>query len=272
MSVKRDYDRKHLLMFFKIDDHVLLRLHKNYNILFIKILSLKLSQQYVDSFKILKKVDFLFYRLKIFSHWRIHLVFIVAQLKSISSTENSFNRSRSNHFDFVFVKDDTNLVKSYEISHIVRRRSTKKRGSKYLVRWKGYESQYDEWRNILEMKNVMKLIKKYEDVVDETIYLLDRLRKTFTTKSIAISRKRLFSQNTIKQSFATPNAINVVLSKSSHTRSSQITDSRMAKSSAGSLIVIFRKSETGTSASIDTAKAETTSALRRFVRLLLLLL
>ena len=68
MNVKHHYDRKHQSLFMKIDDYVLLRLYRDYEIFFIVKYDSKFSQQYVDLFKILKKIDRLTYRLKIFNH------------------------------------------------------------------------------------------------------------------------------------------------------------------------------------------------------------
>ena len=68
MNVKYYYDEKHQLLFIKVDDYILIRLQREYNILFIATLSSKLNQQYARSFKILKKIDRLIYRLKLSSH------------------------------------------------------------------------------------------------------------------------------------------------------------------------------------------------------------
>ena len=53
-------------MFFKIDDHILLRFHKKYDISFIEVLNKKLDPQYVKSFKMIERIDNLIYRLSIF--------------------------------------------------------------------------------------------------------------------------------------------------------------------------------------------------------------
>ena len=79
------YDRKHNNCHFQVNDWALFRLHKEYNIFAIIALNKKLSQQYVESFKILKKVKNLVYQLQISKHWKTHLVISVAQLKSFSS-------------------------------------------------------------------------------------------------------------------------------------------------------------------------------------------
>ena len=68
MTSKYYYDRKHQFLFMKTDDYVLIRLHHDYNISTIEVLDKKLSQQYVDSFKILEKIDNLTYRLKFSNH------------------------------------------------------------------------------------------------------------------------------------------------------------------------------------------------------------
>ena len=68
MNAKYYYNRKHQFMFIKIDNYVYIRLYHDYNILFTIILNKKLNQQYVDFFKILKKVKRLTYRLKLSIH------------------------------------------------------------------------------------------------------------------------------------------------------------------------------------------------------------
>ena len=159
MTSKYYYDRKHQLLFMKTDDYALIRLHHDYNISTIEVLDKKLSQQYVDSFKILEKIDNLTYRLKLSNHWRIHSVLFVTQLKSVSSSmKNFFNRSRLNQSDSVFVEKDTNQVKSWEIEKLINKRQIKRRDDEYLVRWKDWDSQYDEWRNLSEFDDAQNLV------------------------------------------------------------------------------------------------------------------
>ena len=68
MINKYYYDRKHQFLFMKIDDYALIKLHHDYNISTTEILDKKLSQQYIDSFKIFEKIDNLAYRLKLSNH------------------------------------------------------------------------------------------------------------------------------------------------------------------------------------------------------------
>jgi hypothetical protein len=66
--MKRHYDRKHQSLHMKIEDHVLLRLHKDYHISSTKVLEKKLEQQYADSFKITEKVENFAYRVNLSTH------------------------------------------------------------------------------------------------------------------------------------------------------------------------------------------------------------
>ena len=68
MNIKHQYDDKHQSLFMKVDDQILIRLHRDSDILFIAVLDKKLSQQFVELFKTLKRIERLIYRLKLFDH------------------------------------------------------------------------------------------------------------------------------------------------------------------------------------------------------------
>ncbi len=65
MINKIHYDRRHSLLFVKIDEWALLRLHHGYFISTSKYMTKKIFTQYVESFKIIQRVDQLTYRLDI---------------------------------------------------------------------------------------------------------------------------------------------------------------------------------------------------------------
>ena len=94
MNIKHHYDRKHQSFYMKFDDHVFIQLHRDYDISSIVVFNFKFNQQYVDFFKILKKIDQLLYRLNLFSHWRIHSMLLIIQLKSTSFDSNLYRKSR----------------------------------------------------------------------------------------------------------------------------------------------------------------------------------
>ena len=175
MNAKHHYDRKHQPLFMKKDGYALIRLHHGYQIPANDVLGKKYGQQYVGPFKILEKIGRLAYRLDLPAHWRIHPVLSVAQLEPAPSGPDPYQRPRPSHPDTVFVEGDTTRVKSYEIDSLINKRETARRGPEYLVRWKGYGPEYDEWRNIPELGNAMDLVKDYEQAMADTAFLPGRL-------------------------------------------------------------------------------------------------
>ena len=162
MLIKKYYDDKHKSIHLKIESWALLRLHKNYNIFSIVVLSSKLSQQYIESFQILEKIKNLTYKLNISTNWKVHSVFSIAQLKFIDSLNaDSFERNAAS-FDSIFVEKDTDDVKFFEVKKIIMKRINKKRDVKYLIKWLNYDSEHDQWRSISELENVMNLVNDYE--------------------------------------------------------------------------------------------------------------
>ena len=152
---KIHYDRKHKNCQLQVNDWILLKLHKRYDISFIAILNKKLFQQYVDFFRILKKIENLTYRLQIFEHWKIHSIISVAQLEFFLFSFNDQQSSSS-----VSMKDESidDKIRSYEIEKILIKRINRQRNTKYLVKWLDYDSENDFWRSLSEMKNAMKLV------------------------------------------------------------------------------------------------------------------
>ena len=173
MSQKRHYDRRHQSTFFAVDEWTLLQLNKKYNISTIADIIKKYDLQYVDSFKMLKRIDRLVYKFEIFDHWRLHSIFTIVQLKFCSTFDSDFyHRFRSNQFDFVFVKNDIETYKFFEFDKLFNKRVIKKNKNvttQYLARWKNYDSQFDKWINIKNLNNVKNLIDQYETTIETTM-------------------------------------------------------------------------------------------------------
>ena len=187
MKVKRNYDDKHKSIYMREENYALIKLHHEYDIFSTAVFEFKLNQQFVESFRVLKRIERLVYKLNLSAHWRIHSILFIAQLESISAfSDDSFSRSRSNHSDFVFVESDIERVRFYEIDKLIDKRQTKRRNSEYLMRWKEYDVQFDEWRNLLELNDVMKLIRNYENAQNFIVHLFDRLQLSSNSSSIVV--------------------------------------------------------------------------------------
>lgn len=167
MHQKLHYDRRHQPMYFKVGDKVLLRLHKGYSIPQPAGMTkeAKLGQQYVGPFDVIAKVGKQAYHLDIPGHWRVHPVFSIAQLEPWPGID-PYQRPLPDKPDSVFVEGDTPEFKSYEVQALLNRRVTtrgKGQSTEYLVRWKGYGPEYDQWYNVKHLDDARDLIQDYED-------------------------------------------------------------------------------------------------------------
>ena len=162
MLTKYYYDNKHESIQFEINDWVLLRFHKSYTISSVKTLDSKLSSQYIEFFQIIERINNLIYKLKISTNWRVHFVFFVTQLKFVESLMNDFFKRIMLSSNSVFVKDDTENVKFFEIKKIIITKMNRSREKKFLIRWLRYESEHDSWKNISKMKNVRNFVNEFE--------------------------------------------------------------------------------------------------------------
>ena len=137
LNQKVTYNRKHQPLFMKIGEWGMLRLHKGYSIPATTAVTKKLTQQYVGPFRIVEKVGRLAYRLDVPPDWRIYPVFSVAQLEPAPlPAEDSFGRPFPSNPPPVFVKGNTDKVKSFEIERRLNKRQIKKgkgQAIKYLV-------------------------------------------------------------------------------------------------------------------------------------------
>jgi hypothetical protein len=110
-----------------------------------------------------RRIDRLTYELDLSLRWKIHSMIFVTQLKFAS--QDSYKRIKLDHLDFVFVKKDIETYKSYEIERILNKRTRqyeKIKMNQYLIRWKRYESEFDEWKSLSDLKNCIDLIKDFE--------------------------------------------------------------------------------------------------------------
>ena len=155
------YDARHVSLLLKSSEKAYFRLHHEY-ILSDK-LNRKLFNQRCDFFLIQKRVDRLTYQLILFFQWKIHSIISITQLK-LYSNENSYQRFRSDYLDEVKLKELSNTTseKNYEMKNLINRRQKtfdKTIVKQYLIHWKNYESEYDEWKFIIKLIDSLKLIE-----------------------------------------------------------------------------------------------------------------
>ena len=190
MTFKQIYDRNHQLIQMKIEEWALIRLHKNYNISATAILRRKLSQQYVDFFKIIKKIENFAYRLQISNTWKVWSIFAISQLEfSHHASSDSFERTQFSS-DSVFVEEDTKQIKFFEIKKLLVKKQIKRRDVEYLIRWRNYDLENDAWRNLKKLENATELVEKYES----------QHESTFNATIIRKRRSKKIAQHVIDES------------------------------------------------------------------------
>ena len=158
------YDARHVFLLFKSNEKTYFRLHHEY--ILLNKFNRKLFNQRCDFFLIQKRVDRFVYQLTLFFQWKIHSVISITQLKFYSN-ENSYQRFKSNYFDEIKIKklSNTTSEKNYEMKNLINRRQKtfdKTAVKQYLIHWKNYESEYDEWKFIIKLIDFLKLIEQYE--------------------------------------------------------------------------------------------------------------
>ena len=177
VTTKHHYDRSHQPLFLKVGDYALLRLHRGYSV--PSITNRKLGQQYVGPFQVVERVGRLAYRLDIPTNWRVHPVFTIAHLEPAPPpSDDPFERPRPNQPESVHVEGDTEAWKSYELDRLInKRRFRRGKGevTEYLVKWKGYGPEYDQWMNVKDLADAPDLVRDYEQSITTTTDVPGRL-------------------------------------------------------------------------------------------------
>lgn len=192
------YDRKHRFIIINERNYVFLRLHRDYHL--SSESSRKLSQQVCDSFLIKKRVNKLTYELQLFNHWRIHSMISIAQTKSaLTSESNSFNRLYVKHSSSVQTNENTEDWAFYEIEKLIDRRFRKyDRDSlikEYLVRWKEYDAEFDEWYKKNLLKDSSDLMLNYDLNNSLSTSRETRKRWYFSTRASSFWKERKIVTN-----------------------------------------------------------------------------
>ena len=200
IKIKIVYDSRHTLLLLKSDDKIFLRLHKKYT-LFNKF-NAKLFNQRVDSFFIKRRIERLIYELNLSSRWQIHFVIFVIQLESTSSKKNFYQRFKFDFSNEIEIKEMFNIEfeKNFEIKIIIDKRLrifNKITITQYLIRWKNWNSIYDEWRSIVKLIEFTDFVENYErqhsdnHELHQSFNELFRRSKKFVVDKSLITNKKI---------------------------------------------------------------------------------
>ena len=160
---KARYDAIHKTLELKIDDKMYLRLHHDYTI--SSLFNHKLSKQRVELFSVIEKIDNLAFRLQLFSVMKIHSVVSIAQLESITSNFDSYDRTIDRDSSSIHEEQSTALIEQaslYEIERLLNRRIIFTDRISYLVKWKDYDSKHNVWYFLHALDTFKNLVDVYD--------------------------------------------------------------------------------------------------------------
>lgn len=145
MIYKKNYNWVHEQLFLEVNDLAFLRLHREYQIPATKRIITKSLQKFVRPFWVIEKIGKLAYRLNILLHWKVHLVFTIAQLE-FYMIGNLFKRQLSVQPPDLYVEQQSSKTDKvlWILKRVLRKRMMKKRKRitiKYLLRWKRWRTR-----------------------------------------------------------------------------------------------------------------------------------
>jgi len=123
----------------------------------------KLAQQRAGPFEIIKVVGKNAYKLKLPVTWKIWPVISIVYLDPAPREEDPFERTAPPPPPIVRAADDPEA--EWEVAAVVKKQVLRRGRSakvQYLVRWKGFGPEYDEWKEEEELDGCAELVKEYE--------------------------------------------------------------------------------------------------------------
>jgi chromodomain-containing protein len=161
LAMKEYYDQRHQPKYFKVGDYVNLRLHKGYTVPSAALMKTKIQPQFVGPFEIIERIGTLAYRLQLPPTWKIHNVISIAHLEPATAP----NKDPYGRIQPPPPPVEVEGEEEFEIERLLRKRTIRRgRGSQiqYLVRWKGYGPEHDQWYSEKDLGNAVELIREYE--------------------------------------------------------------------------------------------------------------
>ena len=162
IKVKRHYDSKHQSLTLQVGQKIFLCLHWSYTL--SDITNQKFSNQQTEPLRIIEKIETLTYCLDLSSTWRIHSVIFITQLEPTPDKNDLWKRLILDHSGSVEMESRADQ-QIYKVKALIRKQTQKTQSkfwTEYLIRWKGWDSEWDQWIRLKNLNEAQKLIQKFE--------------------------------------------------------------------------------------------------------------
>ena len=137
----------------------------------------KLKEKFIGPFKIIKKLSSVSYKVELPVKYQVHNVFHSSLLRSSYENDSEMfpNRTITNVEPPAVKSVNNDEEDEWEIEKLIDRRRKRNR-LEYLVRWKGWSSEYDEWKTVDQLKNARRMIRDYDQANLEQIEEVNRVQ------------------------------------------------------------------------------------------------
>ena len=148
MTMKAQYDARHLPRFFQVGDWVSLRLHRGYTLPGFKDRNHKIEQQFAGPFQVIEKINRLAYRLRLPPAMnRVHPVISIAHLEPAPAPQDDPYNRQASLVETPALTLDGQINRQPE--RLLRKRVQRRRNggefTQYLVRFNGLGVEFDQW-------------------------------------------------------------------------------------------------------------------------------
>lgn len=149
----------------------------------------KIKEKFIGPFKIIEKINDVSYKVELPAKYQVHNVFHSSLLKtSYENVPELFpNRTIINVQPPVVKSVNKDEEDEWEIEQLIDRRKKRNR-LEYLVRWKGWSAEYDEWKTVDQLKNARSLMKEYDQKHLNSVEQLSRVNDVGNSVLVAPGR------------------------------------------------------------------------------------
>ena len=149
----------------------------------------KLKEKFIGPFRIIENINDVSYKVELPIKYQVYNVFHSSLLKSSyeSNPELFLNRTTINVQPSVVKSVNNDEEDEWEVEKLIDRRRKRNR-LEYLVRWKGWSSEYDAWKTVGQLNNSRRLMKDYDQANLDQVEEVNRVQSYSKDVSIAPGR------------------------------------------------------------------------------------
>ena len=156
LSQKHQADKHRRHVEFKVGDSVYLSTEnlKGFN---------KLTKKWIGPFEIIQQINDVNFKLQLPADFKMHNSFHVSLLKNADvSNSNQFPNRQIVNVDPPVVESIDPADSEWEVEKIIKKQMRNRRWM-YLVKWKNWDDEFNEWKCVSDLSKCRKLLREFEE-------------------------------------------------------------------------------------------------------------